>query len=71
MIRIAILDDYQNVSLTLADWSPLAGRAGIAPPLDLHVVRRQRVVGRSFCERGFGILHAADRAGMIGANACR
>jgi phosphoglycerate dehydrogenase-like enzyme len=27
MIRIAILDDYQNVSLEMADWSPLAGRA--------------------------------------------
>jgi phosphoglycerate dehydrogenase-like enzyme len=30
MIRIAILDDYQNVSLKLADWSPLAERAVIA-----------------------------------------
>jgi phosphoglycerate dehydrogenase-like enzyme len=29
MIRIAILDDYQNVSLQMADWSPLAGRAVI------------------------------------------
>ena len=27
MIRIAILDDYQNASLEMADWSPLAGRA--------------------------------------------
>jgi phosphoglycerate dehydrogenase-like enzyme len=29
MIRIAILDDYQNVSLEMADWSPLDGRAEI------------------------------------------
>jgi phosphoglycerate dehydrogenase-like enzyme len=29
MTRIAILDDYQNVSLKMADWSPLAGRAAI------------------------------------------
>ena len=29
MIRIAILDDYQSVSLQMADWSPLAGRAAI------------------------------------------
>jgi hypothetical protein len=29
MIRIAILDDYQNASLEMADWSPLAGRAEI------------------------------------------
>ena len=29
MIRIAILDDYQNAALEMADWSPLAGRAVI------------------------------------------
>ncbi|HVA47970.1 MAG TPA: D-2-hydroxyacid dehydrogenase family protein [Pirellulales bacterium] len=29
MIRIAILDDYQNVALEMADWTPLAGRAAI------------------------------------------
>lgn len=29
MVRIAILDDYQDVSRELADWSPLAGRAEI------------------------------------------
>ena len=29
MIRIAVLDDYQNVALDVADWSPLAGRAAI------------------------------------------
>jgi phosphoglycerate dehydrogenase-like enzyme len=29
MIRIAILDDYQNVAREMADWSPLAGRAEI------------------------------------------
>jgi phosphoglycerate dehydrogenase-like enzyme len=29
-IRVAILDDYQNVALEMADWSPLAGRAEIA-----------------------------------------
>jgi phosphoglycerate dehydrogenase-like enzyme len=29
MIRIAVLDDYQNVALEMADWSPLAGRAAI------------------------------------------
>jgi phosphoglycerate dehydrogenase-like enzyme len=29
MVRIAILDDYQNVALELADWSSLAGRAAL------------------------------------------
>src|SRR5215472_15600882 len=28
-IRVAILDDYQNVAMEMADWSPLAGRAEI------------------------------------------
>ena len=27
--RVAVLDDYQQVALTSADWSPLAGRAGV------------------------------------------
>lgn len=29
MIRIAILDDYQNAASEMADWSPLAGRAEV------------------------------------------
>ncbi len=29
-MRIAILDDYQSVALTMADWSPLEGRAEIS-----------------------------------------
>lgn len=29
MLKIAILDDYANVALTLADWSPLDGKAEI------------------------------------------
>jgi phosphoglycerate dehydrogenase-like enzyme len=28
-LRIAVLDDYQGVALTMADWSPLAGRAEV------------------------------------------
>jgi phosphoglycerate dehydrogenase-like enzyme len=45
MIRIAILDDYQNVSLKMADWSPLAGRAMIAVFND-HVSHVEEVVER-------------------------
>ena len=29
-MRVAILDDYQAAALTLADWSPLAGRVSIS-----------------------------------------
>jgi phosphoglycerate dehydrogenase-like enzyme len=29
-VKVAILDDYQNVALQMADWSPLAGRATIS-----------------------------------------
>src|SRR5258708_35471893 len=28
-VKVAILDDYQNVALQMADWSPLAGRGAI------------------------------------------
>jgi phosphoglycerate dehydrogenase-like enzyme len=45
MIRIAILDDYQNVSLKMADWSPLAGRAMITVFND-HVSNVDDVVER-------------------------
>ncbi|WP_207005232.1 D-2-hydroxyacid dehydrogenase family protein [Trinickia mobilis] len=30
VLNVAILDDYQNVSLSMADWSPLNGRANIS-----------------------------------------
>lgn len=29
IVRVAVLDDYQQVALSLADWSPLSGRADI------------------------------------------
>ena len=29
MLRVAILDDYQQVALAVADWSPLGGRADV------------------------------------------
>ena len=45
MIRIAILDDYQNASLTMADWSPLAGRAAITVFND-HLSDSEAVVER-------------------------
>ena len=43
--RIAILDDYQNVSLEMADWSPLAGRAEITVFND-HVSKIDEIVER-------------------------
>jgi len=45
MIRIAILDDYQNVALEMADWSPLAGRAEITVFND-HLSESDKVVER-------------------------
>jgi phosphoglycerate dehydrogenase-like enzyme len=45
MIHIAILDDYQNVSLEMADWSPLAGRAEITVFND-HLSNLDKVVER-------------------------
>src|SRR5712671_3426391 len=45
MIRIAILDDYQNVALEMADWSPLAGRAVITVFND-HLSNLDEIVER-------------------------
>jgi len=45
MIRIAILDDYQNVSLKMADWSPLAWQATITVFND-HVSNSEDVIER-------------------------
>ena len=45
MIRIAILDDYQNVSLEMADWSPLAGHAVITVFND-HLSNLDDIVAR-------------------------
>ena len=45
MIRIAVLDDYQNAALKMADWSPLAGRAMITVFND-HLSHVEDVVER-------------------------
>ena len=44
-IKIAILDDYQDVALEMADWSRLDGRATIAVFND-HLTDPDRVVER-------------------------
>src|ERR1700729_3146744 len=45
MIRVAILDDYQNVALEMADWAPLAGRAVITVFND-HLPKIDEIVER-------------------------
>jgi hypothetical protein len=44
-IRIAVLDDYQNVALSMADWSGLDKRAAITVFND-HMVDPDAVVAR-------------------------
>jgi len=44
-MRIAILDDYQNVALEVADWSSLAGRATLTVFND-HVSDTNEIVKR-------------------------
>ncbi|GAB7542602.1 D-2-hydroxyacid dehydrogenase family protein [Cupriavidus sp. 8B] len=44
-IKVAILDDYQNVALTMADWSPLRGLADITV-FDDHVGDSDALVDR-------------------------
>jgi phosphoglycerate dehydrogenase-like enzyme len=44
-VRVAILDDYQNVALATADWSPVSARAGITVFTD-HVADADALVER-------------------------
>jgi phosphoglycerate dehydrogenase-like enzyme len=43
--RVAVLDDYQNVARSMADWSPLKGRASITVFND-HIADADAVVAR-------------------------
>jgi phosphoglycerate dehydrogenase-like enzyme len=45
LIQIAVLDDYQDVALSMADWSPLLNRAEITVFHD-HVEDREALVDR-------------------------
>jgi hypothetical protein len=45
LFKIAILDDYQNVARTMADWSILDGRAAITVFND-HLADADAVVAR-------------------------
>lgn len=44
-IRIAVLDDYQNVALSMADWSPVTARATVTVFAD-HVSDADELVAR-------------------------
>jgi phosphoglycerate dehydrogenase-like enzyme len=44
-VRIAILDDYQNVALEMADWSPLADKATLTVFND-HLSQADEIVNR-------------------------
>lgn len=44
-VKIAVLDDYQNVSLSMADWSPLDGRADISVFND-HIADAEQLIDR-------------------------
>lgn len=45
MLRCAILDDYQDVALSIADWSPLAGRVEVESFRD-HIADRGKLAER-------------------------
>ena len=52
MLRIAIFDDYQNVALELADWSPVTERASVTVFND-HLSDSNEIVDRL---RGFDVV---------------
>ncbi|AXF20704.1 hydroxyacid dehydrogenase [Burkholderia pyrrocinia] len=45
LVKVAVLDDYQNIALEMADWSPLNGRASITVFND-HVAEDAQVIER-------------------------
>jgi phosphoglycerate dehydrogenase-like enzyme len=45
LVQVAVLDDYQNVALEMADWSPLAGRAAVTVFID-HLSELDAIVAR-------------------------
>jgi hypothetical protein len=45
MVAVAILDDYQKVALTSADWSPVAGRADVTVFTD-HIADETALIRR-------------------------
>src|SRR3984893_5584415 len=44
-LRVAVLDDYQGVALSMADWSALEGRAAVTVFND-HIANLDAVVSR-------------------------
>ena len=44
-VRVAVLDDYQNVAMTMADWSPVTSRADVTVFSD-HVADPDELVAR-------------------------
>jgi phosphoglycerate dehydrogenase-like enzyme len=80
-VKVAILDDYQDVALQMADWSPLAGRATITvfndhlddpdavaarlAPFDVVCVMRERTPLKR------GILERLPRLKLIASTAFR
>ena len=44
-VRVAVLDDYQNVSMTMADWSPVTSRADVTVFTD-HVADPDELIER-------------------------
>jgi phosphoglycerate dehydrogenase-like enzyme len=49
-LRCAVLDDYQNVALTMADWSPLAGKVDITVHNDHYDREDDLVAAVGDCE---------------------
>jgi hypothetical protein len=69
-MKIAILDDYQNVALELADWSAVAGRAEITVFND-HVADPDAVVERLLPFDVVCVMRDAHRCPAKSSSGCR
>ena len=70
MMRIAILEDYQDVALEMADWSPLSGRAEITVFND-HVSDPDDIVERLLPFDVVCVMRDARRCRGQSSSGCR
>jgi hypothetical protein len=59
-MKVAVLDDYQNVALKMADWSSVASRAEITVFND-HVADPEAVIERLMPFDVICVMRAAER----------
>jgi hypothetical protein len=69
-VKIAILDDYQNVALSIADWSAVAKKADITVFND-HIEHTDALIERLLRSTLFASCASARLCAATSSNVCR